>query len=1071
MTARFGARRWIRTLGLTLCVVALTAPANAFEFMDGRLQVHGFGEIQLRSIAKNYSSSDDLDLTQWYWVLNTELEYDFLPDGWGFVDLVQGYARVEVRYDCVWTRACGTMSSANTFGDRAKRLPRRLGSARNYGFDGQTRTGDTRDRLSVTIAEGDYQTAFAGPDRDVGTVDPITGVCSPGDPCEDNIIDPRNPAKPDLLAQIPNRVPGFKGSGVPDIFQDRGGLWDVAGVSTLFGIEGLDELLGTSDDPALNLFSDFLDYRFAMRSVPGPTNKNNTQTLGPWHPKDTIHNIGSLRGKPNPFNVNDPNVPVLGLGGVGGLAQPFRPAPLFAATDPSVPQGNAQGVYYPSLGLQREIGDLDSNLDQNFSQNDLSWNRGASQDDEKELKELYFDIEMFDARLWMRLGKQSIVWGKTELFRTTDQFNPQDVALASLPSLEESRISLWAARFVYSLYEVGPLDDVRVEFAFNYDEMEPADLGRCGEPYTVNLACNLTFGLFAHGLAGVAVAGFDRPPDPWENSEGWEGGARLEFRWSRFSFALMNFYGYHDFPFPDRIFNYSRNVDPATGRPRAAETSGPCANDSDFDGIGDDPECLAPGQTGPNNALQNHHANQQIFALICASSVGFSDLDLSACGQSVFNSQELANPATQDLTVAGALSMMLAGGSTVGPGSSDDGGFILSSLIGLPDWTEDAASDMLALLNRDLADPTPPPPGHPFGTNTLSRLLTDQQEALLGCGVFYGTHCDQQGGDLLNAEASVLMQSFPSVAGTPVQGLVLTAPGTVLPGTTGFMPGPPVGTRFDPATGGTVMIPGSRGPLDGGAYTSLEDGCVRPGPDVDGCNAGDMADVIVPGDRSQTIEVTRPLNARPLYHPVSELESALPLQQFKSEMAALSWNLVVVLVAQSGDPEDRLENDNTASWGARLLADASSSTRRAGGRQRNVRAPRLLVARRWRGGAALREAQRAGFLDGLRGGRHGHQLGTRGDPHHGASGQRFRPDGRHSQGRPVQSHDLGGPSYLDQLLEREPDLLLQLAVVLPVRPGLQAEHGGQRSLQRARHVHDPGRLLPGSPAAQQHLRL
>ena len=89
------------------------------------------------------------------------------------------------------------------------------------------------------------------------------------------------------------------------------------------------------------------------------------------------------------------------------------------------------------------------------------WNRGGSQQDEKEFKEGYLDMEFFDSRLWIRAGKQNIVWGKTELFRTTDQFNPVDLALASLPSLEESRIALWSVRGVWSFYDVGPLEDVR----------------------------------------------------------------------------------------------------------------------------------------------------------------------------------------------------------------------------------------------------------------------------------------------------------------------------------------------------------------------------------------------------------------------------------------------------------------------------------------------------------------------------------------------------------------------------------------------------------------------------------
>src|SRR4030095_10899840 len=113
----------------------------------------------------------------------------------------------------------------------------------------------------------------------------------------------------------------------------------------------------------------------------------------------------------------------------------------------------------------------------------------------------------FDSRLWLRLGKQTIVWGKTELFRTTDQFNPQDLALSSLPSLEESRISLWSARAILSLYDVGPLKDVRLEIAVNLDDFEPLDFGRCGEPYTIWLVCGKSTGLWAHGVTRIGLAG------------------------------------------------------------------------------------------------------------------------------------------------------------------------------------------------------------------------------------------------------------------------------------------------------------------------------------------------------------------------------------------------------------------------------------------------------------------------------------------------------------------------------------------------------------------------------------
>ena len=191
---------------------------------------------------------------------------------------------------------------------------------------------------------------------------------------------------------------------------------------------------------------------------------------------------GAFRDRPNPFKNTDKNVGVLGGAG-GGAALPYRPAPLFNNNDP-LRNHEAQGIFYPSFALARELrNDNFDNHDQNFSQDQLSWNHGASQKTWRELKEFYFDLEMFDSRLWLRIGKQNIVWGKTELFRTTDQFNPQDLALASLPSLEESRIAVWAARGVCSFYEVGPLEDVRLELALNFDTFEPTDLGQCGEPY------------------------------------------------------------------------------------------------------------------------------------------------------------------------------------------------------------------------------------------------------------------------------------------------------------------------------------------------------------------------------------------------------------------------------------------------------------------------------------------------------------------------------------------------------------------------------------------------------------
>ena len=49
---------------------------------------------------------------------------------------------------------------------------------------------------------------------------------------------------------------------------------------------------------------------------------------------------------------------------------------------------------------------------------------------------------------------------------------------------------------------------------------------------------------------------------------------------------------------------------------------------------------------------------------------------------------------------------------------------------------------------------------------TLNAVLSPEQEALLGCGPFFGTNCDQSGVDFLWFEGSAVLQSFPGIEGT-----------------------------------------------------------------------------------------------------------------------------------------------------------------------------------------------------------------------------------------------------------------------------------------------------------------
>jgi hypothetical protein len=803
-----------------LGLLSLPGEARAAEVGGIEVELHGYYELQLRGIARDLDMSDDFDLTQWYNILNLEAEIDFAPEGLGPFSVVQAFARVEVRYDCVWTRGCGMFSSADAFGDRAKRLPQRLNDGRRAGF-----------RHSGTIFSGDTR----------------------------------------VYADIPREQLPFRFRDLPNGSSTPSFLYNIDGIDILFDSPGVNGLFGDADDPAPFYFEDPLDQcRFAFRRTKGGDGGLSVQDLI-WNPGCKVRPIGRLSDKPNPLRAGDVS-PLTGAGGSGAL--PLRPAPELRGGSGG-PIWQAQGVYYPNARLAELLreGEFD-NPDQQFRQTELAWNRGASQQDEKELKELYLDLELFDSRLWLRIGKQQVVWGKTELFRNQDRWNPQDLALASLPSLEESRIALWMARLVWQFWNVGPLEDVRAELVMMYDQFEPTDIGRCGEPYTPNPACNKTFGLFIHGLTGMGVAGEQRPPDPWNDASGIEVGLRVEWRWDRFSFAITDFYGYSDLAYSQPIFTYSRNVDPVSGRPRHTENEGRCRT-------GREPSCLDSG-----NALTAHSVNQQLFNMICATSIGFTNLDTSACGQTILNSTRRtgADPnvpsTTAEPRVVVALNSVIAG---------DPSGNILpglaASLAGLDEVPTDSVarqSRQLArfgittpqvVLNKDPLDNGPDlPADHPLqaepdflntvqlfyvGFDTsLSARLSDAQEALLGCGPFYQTSCDLDGIDLMNAEASAILQAWPGFEGT--EGDWDTTDASVAqPGTVGFRGGTAC-TRYE--RGRLFVLPGCRGPGDDG-YD----------PKVDGSVTG-------------------------LVHPFTG-------QPFRSEMAALSWNALVGFIAFSSAPD------------------------------------------------------------------------------------------------------------------------------------------------------------------------
>ncbi len=792
-----------------------------------RVDVHGHYEMRVVFGWEDFGGSDAWDLYAWQHVLAVEAEAQLAPAGFGPFSSITAVARAEVKFDCVYSHGCGLFRSANAFGRHPQKLPARLQDGRRVGSAGGQETVDRRAYY------------FDDETRLDGAVLGSDGV--------------RNADLPSGQRRATSVLFG------PTLAELFGASVGADGVRGSFGVPG--------DDAGYYVLARERGCRAGSRrlredSLRGYGNRellfNATCDMDP---------IGRLADRVNPFDAAELH-PV--LGNAGAYALPYRPAPERRTSERAVPW-EARGLFLPNRSVREALmRDAFDDADQYFTVSDLQWNHGASQQPLHELRELYVDLEAAQRRLWLRVGKQTIVWGKTELFRNQDQWNPTDVALGPLTSLEESRIPVAALRAIYSLYDVGPLQDVRVELATIFDAFEPQDLGICGEPFTPRTACDEGLGLWQHGLTGAGIAGEQRPPKPWRDSEGLELGARVEWRWDRFSFSLSDYYGYEDTPHPRILFEYARNVDPRTGRPRRAMEAGECAT-------GVEPACLQP-----NGALRDHSANQQMFAFLCAATVGSTPaVDPGACGLTIWNSTRAPSQAPGAPPTYVALWSNILAGSDAGVSAFDalvsrdpaaQASFHAQLLAVNPGIRHGgfgaSVPTPLVNLNADVGDgPLAPPPGGvgPIAAalwygDSLQANLSVPQQALLGCGSHYGTRCDLEGIDLLNAEASALFQAFPWIEGTERNPRWSTLDGAVAqPGTVGFAGGA-VCTRFE--GGHAFALPGCLGPGMSGYDVAVDGGVVRT---EDGSNA-------------------------PLLHPFTG-------QPFRSETAALSWNLLMLATA------------------------------------------------------------------------------------------------------------------------------------------------------------------------------
>lgn len=88
--------------------------------------------------------------------------------------------------------------------------------------------------------------------------------------------------------------------------------------------------------------------------------------------------------------------------------------------------------------------------------------------------------------LFLKLGRQQVIWGRTDLFRVLDVINPVDYSRNNIyDELEDIRIPMWIAQAEWRMGASRLLQDANLQLVWNVDQFRPNNLGQCGSPNVI----------------------------------------------------------------------------------------------------------------------------------------------------------------------------------------------------------------------------------------------------------------------------------------------------------------------------------------------------------------------------------------------------------------------------------------------------------------------------------------------------------------------------------------------------------------------------------------------------------
>ena len=101
--------------------------------------------------------------------------------------------------------------------------------------------------------------------------------------------------------------------------------------------------------------------------------------------------------------------------------------------------------------------------------------------------------------IFLKLGRQQVVWGRTDLFRVLDVINPVDYSRNNIyDELEDIRIPMWIASAEWRMGATSVLQDSNLQLVWNVDKFRPNNLGQCGSPNVI-----LDAGCFFRGMKNL----------------------------------------------------------------------------------------------------------------------------------------------------------------------------------------------------------------------------------------------------------------------------------------------------------------------------------------------------------------------------------------------------------------------------------------------------------------------------------------------------------------------------------------------------------------------------------------